>query len=166
MQVILTKKQTKLERTRNLQLLFHTSTCIPCKRSWQSALGQKISPKDKRGGTFFCVNLCGYQRPDETGRCPICKTKVVRQPTYEQSSERLRVIIDENRKLFDEKFDDRLELITIKELQIRIPIPIGKKLIFIPFELLIEFDNLDRTDRTQFESFFESIKKNCTSYDI
>lgn len=166
MQVMLSKKQQKVQNERNFLLLFHSSSCRRCKKQWQKLLGKEASPRDKRGDTFFCKNLCGYQRPDETGKCPICKTKVVRQPTYSISAERFRIIIDENKNLFNEKFADRLGLINVKELGINIPVPIGDRLVFIPFEILIEFNNLDVSDRSQFQSFFESIKVTYPSYKI
>lgn len=166
MQVMLSKKQQKVQQERNFVLLFHSSNCRRCKKQWQKILGKEASPRDKRGDTFLCVNRCGFQRPTEDGKCPICGIIVVRQPTYSISAERFRIIIDENKKLFNEQFDDRLQLINVKELGINIPIPIGDRLVFIPFEILIEFYNLDVSDRSQFGMFFESIKNTYPSYKI
>jgi hypothetical protein len=57
-------------------------------------------------------------------------------------------------------------LINIKEINVQMPFPLGKKLYFIPFSFIVEYFNISTCENSQLQQFFEYVLNNCVSYDL
>lgn len=114
---------------------------------------------DKSGYSVFCgMNGCGFVIPIN-GRCPACHAKITRESTHDSSIKLFNAILEENRDVFYNHIFSEKDLNSLKYL-----INIGRINYFIPFRYLIQLENLERTDRSQLDNFFEYIKTHCKIY--
>lgn len=122
----------------------------------KSETRKPINPRDRRG-SFFCITGCGWQIMTSDGKCPICHTRVVRQPTYENVVDYFLGVIDANKEFFDHYS------CTEFEMSFKVPVQMGHLFYFVPLKHFITLSNMERTDRSQYEVFFEYVKNNCLS---
>lgn len=159
--MLVQKEKLSKENQDTLNKLFHTSKCKDCNIKWQKLLGKNPHPKDRRGGLVFC---CGFQFLDDNGCCPACKREWKRKPTYKQMLDRFNLVIQENIDLINEKFIG-MDIINLKEINFKLPMPIGKKIYFVPLVMFAQLYNIQDNEK-ELEPFFEHLKESCKSYDI
>ena len=106
----------------------------------------------------FCTNGCLWQHPTYDGRCPACGKKIVRKSTYETASEKFRVIYEKNKHALNQHIFNDFETRFLV-----IPVPIGHLYYFVPVRYFIEWKNIECTDRSQYDNFFEYIRTHCES---
>jgi len=120
----------------------------------------KGSLSDKSGFSVFCgINGCGFVIPDSNGRCPSCKEKIVRESTYDSAVKLFSEVLEMNRKIFNSHIFSEFEKDSLLYLT-----PIGRVHYWVPFRYFVELENLERTDRSQLDNFFEYIKSHCKPY--
>lgn len=120
----------------------------------------KGSLSDKSGFSVFCgATGCGFVIPTPDGKCPSCKERIVRQSTYDSAVKLFLSIVETNRQFFNRHIYDSFES---KDLQFLVNI--GRIHYWVPARYFQELENLERTDRSQLENFFEYIKEHCKTF--
>lgn len=120
----------------------------------------KGSASDKSGFSVFCgATGCGFVIPKANGRCPSCNEKIIRESTYDSAVKLFLSVIEKNRNVFNSHVYSDFEINTLKIL-----VNIGKPRYWVPFRYFVELENIERTDRSQLENFFEYIKSHCDIY--
>lgn len=120
----------------------------------------KGSLSDKTGFSVFCgVNGCGFVKPIG-GKCPSCHARIVRESTFDSATRLFKEILEKNRHVFNS------HIFTEKEKESMLFLAnIGRIHYWIPFRYFVELENIESTDRSQLENFFEYIKSHCSIYN-
>lgn len=120
----------------------------------------KGSQSDKSGFSVFCgATGCGWVKPTSNGRCPSCNEKITRESTYDSSIKLFSAILEKNRQVFNSHVFTEFEKESLQYL-----VNIGKPRYWVPFRYFIELENIERTDRSQLENFFEYLKNHCQQF--
>lgn len=118
------------------------------------------SLSDKSGFSAFCgIGGCGFVKPTANGRCPSCNAKITRESTFDSATKLFEAILNVNRSVFNSHIFSEKENQSLMFL-----VNIGKNRFWVPFRYFVELENIERTDRSQLENFFEYVKSHCNEY--
>lgn len=100
----------------------------------------------------FCPTGCGLVQLTIDNKCPVCNAVFKRGLTWDSAVKRFNEICEQNRSILDTSLYEQV-------LQVKMPIMIGRYFYSVPFEYIVEFDNI--LNHTRHPEFFQKVISKC-----
>ena len=100
----------------------------------------------------YCPTGCGLVQLTINNTCPVCKAVFKRALTWDSAVKRFNEICEENRELLDSEIDPKI-------LEIKMPVMIGRYFYSVPFQHIMEFDNI--LNHEKHAAFFQKLMSKC-----